>query len=84
MTVPPKRVMIPSLKIRYIAVRTTDAASVTVTEPPTLLLAFSGSFLPRLRLTNAQQPSPIITATARAITVSGKTTVFAALPNEPR
>ena len=35
-------------------------------------------------LTKAQQPSPSITATASAITVSGKTTVFAALPNEPR
>ena len=32
------------------------------------------------RLTKAQQPSPIITAIARAMTVRGKTTVFAALP----
>ena len=35
-------------------------------------------------LTNAQQPSPIITAMASAMTVSGNTTVLAALPWEPR
>ena len=34
----------------------------------------------RLMLTKAQVPSPIITATASATTVSGKTTVFAAFP----
>ena len=34
--------------------------------------------------TNAQQPSPIITASASATTVRGKTTVLAALPQEPR
>ena len=49
--------------------------------------AFRGvftSFLPRLRLTNAQQPSPIMKAIASAMTVSGNTTVFAAFPYEPR
>lgn len=43
-------------------------------------LAEAVSPLPRQMLTNAQQPSPIITAIARATTVNGNTTVFAALP----
>ncbi len=42
--------------------------------------AAAGSFFPRLMLTNAQQPSPIMTAMASATTVRGKTTVVAALP----
>jgi len=51
---------------------------------PMLLCASDAFFAPRLMLTNAQQPSPIITANASATTVSGYTTVFAALPYEPR
>ncbi len=47
---------------------------------PMLLWASSRFPAPRLMLTKAQQPSPIITASARATTVSGKTTVLAALP----
>ena len=62
------------------AVRITLPASVMTTELPTLFFAVSGCRLPRLMLTYAQQPSPIITAMASATTVSGKTTVFAALP----
>ena len=42
--------------------------------------AFSRFLDPRLMLTKAQQPSPIITAMASATTVRGKTTVLAALP----
>ena len=53
---------------------------VMTTALPTLFLAFSVLPIPRLRLTKAQQPSPIITAMARAMTVSGNTTVLAALP----
>ena len=47
---------------------------------PTLRFALGTSFCPRLMLTKAQQPSPIITAIARATTVRGNTTVLAALP----
>ena len=47
---------------------------------PTLRFALGTSFCPRLMLTKAQQPSPIITAMASATTVRGKTTVLAALP----
>ena len=45
-----------------------------------LLFAWERSPFPRLMLTKAQQPSPIMTAMARATTVSGKTTVLAAFP----
>ena len=38
---------------------------------PTLLCASSFRFAPRLMETNAQQPSPIMTAMASATTVSG-------------
>ena len=47
---------------------------------PMLLWASSFRPAPREMLTKAQQPSPIITATARATTVRGNTTVLAALP----
>lgn len=47
---------------------------------PMLLWAASRLPAPRLMLTKAQQPSPIITAMDRATTVSGNTTVLAALP----
>ena len=60
------------------------AITVSTTAFPMLLLASLGLFMPRLKLTNAQQPSPIITAMASAITVRGKTTVLAAFPYEPR
>ena len=63
-----------------IAVKTRLLITVMITELPTLFFAVCPSFLPRLILTKAQQPSPIITAIARATTVSGNTTVFAALP----
>ena len=42
--------------------------------------AVSTSFLPSAMLTKAQQPSPTMTAMASATTVSGNTTVLAALP----
>lgn len=51
---------------------------------PMLRPASSRRPAPRLMLTKAQQPSQIITATSRATTISGNTTVLAALPQEPR
>ena len=45
-----------------------------------IFFAVFTSFLPRLILTYAQQPSPTITAIASAATVRGNTAVFAALP----
>lgn len=51
-----------------------------MTEQPMLLWASSCAPEPRLMLAKAQQPSPIMTASASATTVSGKTTVLAALP----
>ena len=76
--------MIRLLKIRYTPQRTKPLTITIMMEFPTLFLAVSGCFLPRFRLTNAQHPSPIMTAMASAITVSGNTTVFAAFPYEPR
>ena len=76
--------MIPSAKTRYTAVRTRLPAILNTTALPTLRLALSTSFLPSAMLTKAQQPSPIMTAMASATTVSGNTTVLAALPYEPR
>lgn len=55
-----------------------------MTEQPMLRWASSCAPEPRLMLMKAQQPSPIMTASASATTVSGKTTVLAALPQEPR
>lgn len=55
-----------------------------MTEQPMLRWASSCAPEPRLMLKKAQQPSPIMTASASATTVSGKTTVLAALPQEPR
>ena len=52
----------------------------STTALPTLRFALGTSFCPRLMLTKAQQPSPIITAMASATTVRGNTTVLAALP----
>ena len=72
--------MIPSAKTRYIAVRAKLPAILNTTALPTLRLALSTSFLPSAMLTKAQQPSPIMTAMASATTVSGNTTVLAALP----
>ena len=69
-----------SAKIRYTAVSTTPHSTLSTTALPTLLLARFSSLAPRHRLTKAQQPSPIITAMARATTVRGNTTVLAALP----
>ena len=54
--------------------------TVSTTALPTLRWASSFRLAPRLMLTKAQQPSPIITAIASATTVRGKTTVLAALP----
>ncbi len=51
-----------------------------MTEQPMLRWASSCAPEPKLMLTKAQQPSPIMTASASATTVSGKTTVLAALP----
>ena len=67
-------------KSRYSAVNTRLPARVITTAPPTLRFAFCCSPFPRLMLTKAQQPSPTMTATASATTVSGNTTVLAALP----
>ena len=72
--------MIPSAKTRYTAVRTRLPAILNTTALPTLRLALSTSFLPSAMLTKAQQPSPTMTAIASATTVSGNTTVLAALP----
>ena len=58
--------------------KTADADNTTAL--PTLRLALSTSFLPSAMLTKAQQPSPNMTAIASATTVSGNTTVLAALP----
>jgi hypothetical protein len=54
--------------------------TLNTTALPTLRLALSTSFLPSAMLTKAQQPSPTMTAMASATTVSGNTTVLAALP----
>ena len=61
---------------------TTEKADSTIL--PTLRRARSRSLRPRAMLTKAQQPSPTITAMARATTVRGNTTVLAALPQDPR
>ena len=61
---------------------TTEKADSTIL--PTLRRARSRSLRPRAMLTKAQQPSPTITAMARANTVRGNTTVLAALPQDPR
>ena len=66
--------------MRYTAVRTRLLVTLNTTALPTLRLALSTSFLPSAMLTKAQQPSPTMTAMARATTVSGNTTVLAALP----
>ena len=73
-------VMIESAKMRYSAVSSTLHATASTAALPTLFFASPTSPLPSEMLTKAQQPSPIITAMASATTVSGKTTVFAALP----
>lgn len=52
-------------------------------EFPALFAASSVRPPPIAMLINEQQPSPIMTAIANATTVSGNTTVFAALPYEP-
>ena len=72
--------MMPSAKMRYSAIKTRLPATVNTTALPTLRLASFISFLPSAMLTKAQQPSPTMTAMASATTVSGKTTVLAALP----
>jgi len=78
--VPPNIEIMASAKTRYSTVRTRLLAIDSTTALPTLFLASPTSPLPSEMLTNAQQPSPIITAMASATTVSGKTTVLAALP----
>ena len=72
--------MIVFAKMRYTAVRTRLLVTLNTTALPTLRLALSTSFLPSAMLTKAQQPSPTMTAMASATTVSGNTTVLAALP----
>ena len=69
-----------SMKIRYAAISTTLLIRHRRMAVPMLLWASSLLLAPREMLTKAQQPSPIITAMERATTVSGNTTVFAALP----
>ena len=72
------------LELKYVNARfgrlPKDSYVKLATALPTLRLALETSFWPRLMLTKAQQPSPIITAMASATTVSGNTTVLAALP----
>lgn len=80
MTRLPKSVKIGSAKMRYAAVSVRLASTQSTTALPTLLCARSVSPAPSEMLTNAHAPSPIITAMASATTVSGNTTVFAALP----
>lgn len=84
LTVPPNMAINSSEKIRYNMHSTMPPAAESTTALPTPLCASSRLSAPSDMLTNAQQPSPIITAIARAMTVSGNTTVFAALPSEPR
>ena len=67
-------------KMRYTAVKARLLTTDNTTALPTLRLALSTSFLPSAMLTKAQQPSPTMTAMANATTVSGNTTVLAALP----
>ena len=62
----------------------TPAPTLKTTAFPTLLWASSFLPAPSAMLTKAHAPSPIMTATASATTVSGNTTVFAAFPYEPR
>ena len=73
-----------SRKSRYAAASARLSVRHSTTALPTARPASSSLFAPRQMLTKAQAPSPIITATARAATVSGNTTVLAALPKEPR
>ena len=72
--------MMLSAKTRYTAVRTRPPATDSTTALPTLRLALPISLLPSAMLTKVQQPSPTMTAIASATTVSGNTTVLAALP----
>ena len=80
MTLPPNSVSIGSMKTRYSAVSTALDATQAITALPMLRWALSRWLAPRLMDTKAQAPSPIITAMASATTVSGNTTVLAALP----
>ena len=80
LTVPPNMAISGSSNSKYTTARTMPASTDSSMAFPILRSASSGLPRPRLRLTKAQQPSPIITAMASATTVSGKTTVFAALP----
>ena len=84
LTMPPNAARIGLLNIKYITVSTALTSRQITTALPTVLCASSSFFAPRLMLTNVQAPSPIITASDSAIIVIGKTTVFAALPYEPR
>ena len=65
---------------RYRAVSAALAATHRITALPMERWASSGRFAPSRMETKVQAPSPIITATARATTVSRNTTVLAALP----
>ena len=76
----PNMAIMLSEKMRYMAVKARLLTRINTTALPTLRFALAVSFLPSAILTKAQQPSPIMTAMARATTVSGKTTVLAALP----
>lgn len=84
LTLPPKRVKSGSIRRRQSAVSTRLLTMVRTMAFPTDFSAFSLFPSPSEMLTKAQAPSPSITAIARARTVSGKTTVFAALPLDPR
>ena len=84
LTRPPNHVSSVSGNSRYAAIRTSPATTLTVTVPPTARWDSSCFPAPSIRLTNAQQPSPSMTAIASAATVSGKTTVVAALPTLPK
>ncbi len=84
MTRPPKKVRRGSASSRYRAQRITPAPTDRVTELPKLFLASPIFPAPMRMLTQAQHPSPIMTAIASATTVRGNTTVLAAFPPDPR
>ena len=71
MTRPPKTVRIWDWKMKYSAVSTRLLTMLSTTALPMLRWARSFWRRPSAMLTNAQQPSPIITAMASATTVSG-------------
>ena len=83
-TRPPKNVNSSSRNAKYIIAVKIPALNDNNAALPTVSAAFLLFFAPKLMLTNAQTPSPINNVNANAITVNGKTTLFAAFPFEPK